>query len=41
MNGMQNETRNQMKNELPFIRPTMPPATPKHSRMKIRPIPAI
>ena len=41
MNGTQNETRNHMKNELPFIRPTMPPARPKKNRMTIRPMPAI
>ena len=32
MNGDDAEIRNQRKNELPLIRPTMPPARPKKKR---------
>src|SRR5450631_1545054 len=39
MKGTQNDTRNQMKNELPFIRPTTPPARPKKNRITSRPRP--
>src|SRR5947209_11351568 len=33
--------RNQMKNELPFMRPTTPPATPKKKRMTSSPEPCM
>src|SRR5579884_3229318 len=32
------ETRNHMKNELPFIRPTTPPARPKKNRITTKPM---
>src|ERR1700687_5149325 len=41
MNGINPETRNHTKNELPLIRPTMPPASPKKNMMTISPMPPI
>ncbi len=40
MNGTRPETRNHIKNELPFMRPTTPPASPKKNRMTSSPSPA-
>src|ERR1700743_1065238 len=39
MNGTQNETRNHITNELPFIRPTKPPASPNASAITTYAIP--
>src|SRR5436309_9990923 len=39
MNGTSPEIKNHSTNELPFIRPTTPPARPKNSMITIRPMP--
>src|SRR5436309_3180160 len=41
MNGTSPEIKNHSTNELPFIRPTTPPARPKNSMITIRPMPAM
>src|SRR5438270_13054587 len=38
MNGTRPEIRNQTKNELPLIRPMVPPARPKKNMITIRPM---